>query len=342
MNHRFLGALPLAGLFLMALLPGPVNAQSTNPRVWLDTNLGAIVLELDAENAPITSENFLAYVNEGFYDGIVFHRVIDEFVIQGGGFDRELRFRQNDRSPIASERDNGLLNAPGTIAMALTSSGGSTNVDSATSQFFINDATNDFLDEDFTVFGKVFSGLNIVEAISALRTAATFPDSVQANGLADVPVNLPIIRRAAEVAPGKFPLMPLHTGSWFDPERSGVGFNLEITNDASTETGPPLLIVYWYDFSQGQQIWLTGASSFEFGASEVTVDLISAADGLGDFLMPPAQENFPVRGSVTIEFSGCSNGQVRYDLPDLGTGSVDVTRLSTPVDASCDGLNPDS
>ncbi|MDT8438194.1 MAG: peptidylprolyl isomerase [Wenzhouxiangellaceae bacterium] len=323
---------------LLVLYATSVLAQTTNPRVWLDTDEGAILLELDAQRAPITTDNFLAYVNSGFYDGIVFHRVIDGFVVQGGGFDRNLRFRQPAFPAIASERGNGLANEPGTIAMALTSSNTGTNVDSATSQFFINDGTNSGLDSDFTVFGRVIAGRETVARISALRTGASFPDSLQQNGLGDVPIKLPAIRRAAEVAPGAFPLMPLHTGSWFDPARSGVGFNLEITNDASTETGP-LLIVYWYDFSQGQAIWLTGVSAFEFGAHEVTVDLIAAEDGLGDFLTPPPRGGFAAQGQLTIEFSGCTNGSVRYALDAFGSGEVPVTRLSRPVDASCEGLD---
>jgi len=326
-------------VFMLLLLPlGSVLAQDINPRVWLDTDQGAILLELDGQSAPITTDNFLAYVNSGFYDGIVFHRVVDGFVIQGGGFERDLRFREPTLAPIASERDNGLGNEPGTIAMALTSTSGGTNVDSATSQFFINVGTNDILNEDFTVFGRVAGGLATVNAISALRTGTTFPDSLQQNGLADVPVNIPIVRRAVEVAPGKFPLMPLHTGSWFDPQRPGVGLNIEITNDASTETGP-IVIVYWYDFTQGQQLWLTGVAGFEFGAHEVEVELISADSGVGDFLMPPVLEAFMVQGTVTIEFSGCSSGVARYALDAFGSGQIAMTRLSTPVDTSCSGLD---
>src|SRR6056297_1828389 len=92
-------------LFFTAAIPATAEAQ--NPRVWLDTTAGSILLELDAELAPITTQNFLNYVNEGFYDGIVFHRVIDDFVIQGGGYDSELRFEEPTAEPIASERNNG-------------------------------------------------------------------------------------------------------------------------------------------------------------------------------------------------------------------------------------------
>lgn len=318
---------------LLALAGNAATAQSDNPRVWLDTELGSILLELDRVRAPQTVDNFLAHVNSGFYDGVVFHRVIDGFVIQGGGFDDEFRFKQPPFPTIQSEADNGLSHQAGTISMALA--GG--NVNSAQSQFFISTGDNSALDEDFTVFGEVIAGMNTVQAISSVRTAVAFPDANQFNQINDVPLRLPVIRRAAEVAPGQFPIMPLHTGSWRDPAVSGVGFNFEITSDASTETGP-IIVIYWYDFNLGRQIWLTSNGPIAFGDHEVTLQLLSSEGTNGDFLNPPPRDEFEFLGSATIRFNDCRTGSLSYDLPTLGAGEIDMVRLTTPIDGSCEGL----
>ncbi len=139
------------------------------PRVVLNTNLGEIELELNAAQAPITVANFLKYVEEKRYDGTVFHRVIDGFMIQGGGFDKHMQ-KKSTFAPIKNEAQNGLLNERGTIAMARTA-----NVDSATSQWFINLAHNEFLDHGvrdfgYAVFGKVTRGMEVVDKIAKLRT----------------------------------------------------------------------------------------------------------------------------------------------------------------------------
>ncbi len=142
--------------------------------VQLDTNMGAIAIELDAEKAPLTVENFLDYMESGHYDNTVFHRVIDGFMIQGGGFDTDL-VQKPTLDPVANEADNGLKNERYTIAMARTS-----DPQSATSQFFINVADNTFLDYraptmagwGYTVFGRVVSGKAIVDQIAATRTGA--------------------------------------------------------------------------------------------------------------------------------------------------------------------------
>jgi peptidyl-prolyl cis-trans isomerase B (cyclophilin B) len=147
--------------------------SDTNPKVQLETNKGTIVIELDAENAPNTVENFLGYVNKGFYDGTIFHRVIRDFMIQGGGFDLKMSQKQTG-IPIKNEANNGLKNDKGTIAMARTS-----NPHSATAQFFINVNDNDFLNFSsetpqgwgYAVFGKVTEGMDVVEAIELSPTA---------------------------------------------------------------------------------------------------------------------------------------------------------------------------
>lgn len=158
------------------------NDQQNHPRVSLQTNQGVIVLELDAEKAPLSVENFLTYVREGYYEGVVFHRVIKDFMIQGGGFDTDLN-KKETHDPVKNEADNGLLNNRGTIAMART-----TVPHSATSQFFINTVDNDRLNYTaqtksgwgYAVFGKVVEGLDIVDKIRVVSTGAAgmFPSDV--------------------------------------------------------------------------------------------------------------------------------------------------------------------
>ena len=135
------------------------------PVVELDTNMGAIVIELNEEKAPKTVENFLNYVKSGHYDGTIFHRIIDGFMIQGGGMDAEMNEKATN-APVENEADNGLKNDKGTIAMARTQ-----DPHSATSQFFINVKDNDFLNHSgknmqgwgYTVFGKVTSGMDVID-----------------------------------------------------------------------------------------------------------------------------------------------------------------------------------
>lgn len=333
MNLRLTQAAPWAGLLILTLFCNLAHAQ--NPRVWLDTDRGSIVLELDSGNAPITVDNFLAYVNEGYYDGLVFHRVLEDFVIQAGRFDRDLRARENNRPTISSETSNGLSNQAGTIAMALLAG----DINSATSQFYINLADNFALDEQFTVFGEVVLGMDTVEAIGAVRTATTFPDAVNATRAENAPVSPPLIRRAVEVEPDSFPLMPLHSASWFDVNNTGVGFNVEVTNNASSEEGP-LLVVYWYDFKPGEQTWFYGLAGFDYGASEVTLDLLTT-DGTGnDFQNPPPENQYTVVGTLTVRFNDCATGLFSFDLSSigLGAGDIDVNRLTIPDQRSCEGL----
>ena len=139
--------------------------------VVLETSLGMIELELDAEKAPISVENFLAYVDAGHYDGTLFHRVIPGFMVQGGGFDQSMK-QKPTRGPIKNEADNGLTNQRGTVAMARTS-----DVNSATSQFFINVVDNNFLnhsgrDFGYAVIGKVTSGMDVADKIAAVKRNA--------------------------------------------------------------------------------------------------------------------------------------------------------------------------
>jgi len=141
--------------------------------VQFTTSQGVIKVELYPDKAPITVKNFLTYVKEGHYDGLIFHRVIRDFMVQGGGFTKEMQERRSKHPPIKNEADNGLSNDRGTLAMARTSV-----VDSATAQFFINVVNNDFLNHrsktpqgyGYAVFGKVVEGMDVVDKIRAVPT----------------------------------------------------------------------------------------------------------------------------------------------------------------------------
>ncbi len=152
---------------------GEAPIKGGRPVVTLDTSMGTVKVELYPDKAPVSVENFLAYVREGHYNGLVFHRVIPGFMIQGGGFTKDMKEKRPSRQPIKNEAGNGLKNLRGTIAMARTNV-----VDSATAQFFINVANNDFLDHmddtprgfGYAVFGKVVAGMDVVDKIVAVPT----------------------------------------------------------------------------------------------------------------------------------------------------------------------------
>ena len=168
MKYRYRVAL-LAASALLAM--SPTWAASSNPQVEIQTNMGNIVVELNAKAAPQTVANFMNYVKFGFYKNTIFHRVIPGFMIQGGGFVSGLE-EKDTNAPIALESKNGLTNQRGTIAMARTM-----DPNSATSQFFINVANNNFLNADqaqdghgYAVFGKVISGMETVDKIAGVKT----------------------------------------------------------------------------------------------------------------------------------------------------------------------------
>ena len=164
-------------------------------KVRLNTTQGPIVIELDEENAPASSANFLQYVREGHYDNTVFHRVIDGFMIQGGGMEPGMK-QKATRAPIANEAGNGVKNRKYTVAMARTS-----DPHSATAQFFINVADNDFLDHKgpspqgwgYAVFGKVVEGTDIVDKIKGVKTGRSGMHQ-------DVPVDDVLITKAEAIS----------------------------------------------------------------------------------------------------------------------------------------------
>ena len=185
---------------LLALLPALALAEG--PRVTLNTSQGEIVIELNQEQAPATTANFLEYVDAGFYDGTVFHRVIRGFMIQGGGFtldgERNGLQQKKTRAPIRNEADNGLENRRGTIAMARTG-----NPHSATAQFFINLVDNRSLNHSgktprgwgYTVFGEVVEGMDTVDRIAAVATGTQRLNGQPARNVPREPVLIESARR---------------------------------------------------------------------------------------------------------------------------------------------------
>jgi cyclophilin family peptidyl-prolyl cis-trans isomerase len=195
----------VAGLFVLGLaavvlVPG-LFAADKNPIVEMDTSMGKVKIELFREEAPLTVANFLSYVDDKFYDGLTFHRVKPEFMIQGGGFQPGLKDAKTDddvkklekktKPPIKNEASNGLSNSRGTLAMARTN-----NPNSATAQFFINVVDNDFLNKaksrdgaGYCVFGKVIEGMDVVDKIKNVKTKAVIPGEIE-----DVPVEDVIIK----------------------------------------------------------------------------------------------------------------------------------------------------
>ena len=190
-----LGALLLSASAFAQDDPSDESTTPNGPVVRLETSLGNITVALDQENAPLSTANFIEYVKAGFYTDTQFHRVIDGFMIQGGGFDLELS-KKATRDPIKNEADNGLSNKRGTIAMART------NVpDSATAQFYINSVDNSqMLDHTgksangwgYAVFGVVTEGMEVVDAISGVETGVK-------NGMRDVPKETVVLKQAVVV-----------------------------------------------------------------------------------------------------------------------------------------------
>ncbi len=310
-------------LLALAMLAIGSLASAQNTRVLMDTDRGPLLVELDLVRAPNTSANFLRYVDSGAYNNSLLHRVSRNFVVQGGGF-----YENGAEIPrlaaVNSERGNGLLNIPGTIAMALT--GNPPAVNSATSDFFFNTGTNTSLDPNFTVFGKVVFGL---KTLQTLNITPLFTGSEQ-------PIRIPLIKRAVRVPAGEFPVLPLHTGTWYDPANSGRGFLIEVAQVTGSET-TPLMVVTWYDFFEGKQIWMIGTAPFAWGATSVEVPMqISTGAQFGAAFSPSQITANPNWGRLTIRFTGCSAGTFTYTSV-YGNGSIPATSLTLPTNESCIG-----
>ena len=166
--------------------------KMSNPKIKLETSKGTMMIELDAENAPNSSANFVEYVKDGFYDGVIFHRVIPNFMVQGGGMNPDMSEKGNKKASIKNEANNGLKNDRGTLAMARTN-----DPHSASSQFFINLKDNDFLNHTsespagwgYAVFGKVVEGLDTIDEIAKVQTGTV-------SGHGDVPLEAVTIIKA--------------------------------------------------------------------------------------------------------------------------------------------------
>lgn len=191
---------------LCCLLGAPVAVEAAeegpdNPKVVMKTTDGDIIIELYAEKSPVTVENFLAYVDAGYYDGTVFHRVISNFMIQGGGFTTEMKEKPT-RDPIVNESSNKLHNTRGTLAMARTS-----DPNSATAQFFINQRSNLRLDwtpgnQGYAVFGEVVEGMQVVDIIALTETGAASVETSRGPAVfQDVPVKPIVILSVSRMAP---------------------------------------------------------------------------------------------------------------------------------------------
>jgi peptidyl-prolyl cis-trans isomerase B (cyclophilin B) len=194
-------AVVLIAILSLVLSPTIKGTQSmndetaTNPQVLLETSMGNITIELDTQNAPNSSANFLAYVDDGYFVGTIFHRVIPNFMIQGGGLTSDMRDKPSKHAPIQNEANNGLKNDRGTLAMARTN-----DPHSATSQFFINHNDNAFLNFKsenmqgwgYAVFGKVTEGMDVVDAIAGVKTE-------NSGGHQDVPLEIISITGASRL-----------------------------------------------------------------------------------------------------------------------------------------------
>ncbi|HEV3440896.1 MAG TPA: peptidylprolyl isomerase [Gemmata sp.] len=182
-------SLKIVGLCFVVLGVVASGARAANPIVVMETSMGTIKIELFEDKAPVTVKNFLSYVEDKHYDGLIFHRVIETFMIQGGGFEPGLKKEKKTKDPIKNESDNSLSNTRGTLAMARTS-----EPNSATSQFFINVKDNTFLDRamardkvGYCVFGRVIEGMDVVDKIKAVKTSTKM-------GMDDVPDNDVVIK----------------------------------------------------------------------------------------------------------------------------------------------------
>lgn len=317
---------PLLALLLPLSLAVPLLAQAQSaPRVLLDTDRGPILIELDAVNKPITTANFLSYVDDGTYNDTLIQRVARDFIAQGGSF----KSNGNSvvrRPNIASERNQpGLTNVRGTIALALTAnSNGTYNHNSANSDFFFNTRDNAVLNPDFPAFGRVIFGLSTLEAIN---TTPLFTNSQQ-------PIRYPLIRRAVRTS--GFPILALHSGAWYDPAKSKRGISVEVGTGAPGG-GSPLLVVYWYDYFEGEQVWMSGVAPFQWGANQVTVPMqITSGGQFGPAHNPSEVVSTSDWGTLTVRFTACDRAFFTYQSA-FGNGEFQLQRLTIPTDSSCAG-----
>ncbi|MCK7594988.1 peptidylprolyl isomerase [Pseudomarimonas salicorniae] len=321
----------LFSTLLLLLVATTAQAQTQNPLVLLDTDYGPLLIELDAERTPNLATNFLRYVDAGRYTETVFARVarkdsngngID--IVQGGGF-TATGAPVTNFDAVSATLPNGLSNTRGTIAAALpANSAGQPNLNAVTGGFYFNVTNNSAaLDSGYPVFGRVVFGLANLDVMLA---APRFTGGEQ-------PIRPPFVKRALRV--DAFPVLELHTGAWFDPQKSGRGFSVEIARDPDNANGA-VLVVYWYDYFQGQQVWMNGAADFIWGADEVVVPMqITQGGQFGSAFDPSQVQNTPDWGTLTVRFNGCKTATFSYESA-FGNGSMNLERLTQPVGTRCD------
>lgn len=326
----------LPTLALLACSAAPAMVAAQNPQVLFDTDRGPIVVELDAALAPELVNNFLRYVDAGRYNGTLFERVAKRTtsstgavtgidIVQGGGYD-EAATPITVFETVSTQWRTGMNNNRGSLAVALpNNSQNLPNLNAVTSAFYFNVNDNTNLNSSYPTFGRVTYGLSTLDAI---LTTPRFTGKEQ-------PIRPPVVSRIVRIEGEGFPILPLHTGAWFDPAKSGRGFNVEIANPAGTDDGP-LLVVYWYDYFEGRQVWMTGSAPFELGATEVTVPMLITSGGqFGEAYDPAAVQTDADWGTLTVRFTACDAASFSYATA-FGDGSVALRRLTTPTNASCE------
>jgi peptidyl-prolyl cis-trans isomerase B (cyclophilin B) len=289
----------LIALSLPAPLVRPHGHWTDNPEVSLTTSMGAMRIELNPQFAPATVANWLGYVNSGFFDGLIFHRVIDDFMVQGGGFSPELAPRSALYAPLKLESNTGLANTLGSLAMARTN-----DPHSATSQFFINDQTNAFLNYSgyqqpgYAVFGQVVEGLDVVQAISQVRTTTE-------KGLADVPLVDVAILEARQIHGGALKSV---SGLVSLTLNQGAGWSYSLNHGQSWQTG------------QGQDLVLA-EGVYESGQVQVRQNLQSVTS---QAVLLPAMEIVSAAPQVEITSTSQVLGrnqtaQIQFTLSEPST-----------------------
>jgi len=312
------GAGGLDGTHNFAFMPTPPAA----PRVLLETDRGPLLLQLDAAHAPRATANFLAYVEAKQYDGTLVDRIYADDRIEAGRL-RDDGTALMRRTPVAGAADSTRPNRAGSLAAAPD---GEPPGSTAAPGFVINLADAPARDATHTVFGEVVFGL---ATLADMATTPRTPGTAQ-------PIRPPRIAAARRIAPDRFPLLPLHSGAWYDPAKSGRGFQVQVAHAADSEAGP-LLVVFWYDYFEGRPFWASGVQPFAWGDTQVVLPMAQTrGPGFGAAFDPAQVVTEADWGSLTVEFAGCGHGTFRY-ATRYGDGVAAVVNLTLPPEARCKG-----
>jgi peptidyl-prolyl cis-trans isomerase A (cyclophilin A) len=322
----------LPALALLAATAAPALGQAQNPQVLFDTDYGPVVVELQANLAPELVTNFLRYVDAGRYDRTLFERVakrnaqgqgID--IVQGGGF-TEAAVPLTTFDSVSTQVRSGMSNIRGSLAVALpNNSAGQPNLNAVTSAFYFNVGDNSTaLNSGYPTFGRVTYGLaNLDSMLNTPRFTGR-----------ESPIRPPLVKRVRRVQ--GFPILDIHSGAWFDPAKAGRGFSVEVANAAGSEAGP-LIVVYWYDYFEGRQVWMNGAASFAWGDHEVAIPMqITSGGQFGAAFNPATVQTDSSWGTLTVRFTGCDRATFSY-TSRFGNGSTSLQKLTLPTTARCNG-----